>query len=204
MLPFLLTVVAISLSGVVFPGPMLAVTVAKSYKSRFAGAQVALGHALVEIPLMLLIFFGFAQFFGGELVQLILNVLGGAVLIWLGIGMFRARASVIGMGRDLPYNPVVAGVVTSALNPFFILWWATVGNMLIMNSLKFGIGGFILLVPAHWLCDLLWLSFISTLVYKTHSLWGRKFQEGLLTICSLLLIGFGGWFLISGLQSVTP
>ncbi len=200
MLAFLLSLVVISLSGVMMPGPMFAVTVAKSYKSRFAGTQIALGHAIVEIPLMLLIYFGFARFFQHELVQFILSVVGGAILVWLGIGMFRARARVIGMGKDLPYNSVVAGVVTSALNPFFILWWATIGSMLIMNSLEFGITGFALLIPVHWLCDLVWLSFVSILIYRTQSLWGRKFQQGLFIACSLLLIGFGGWFLVSGVQ----
>ena len=202
MLTFLLSVIVISSSGVMMPGPVFAVTIAKSYKSQFAGTQIALGHALVEIPLMLLIYFGFARFFQDELVQLALSVLGGAVLIWLGIGMFRARARVIGMGKDLPYNSVVAGVVTTALNPFLIFWWATIGSMLIMNSLEFGAAGFALFVPVHWLCDLVWLTFVSTLVYKTRSLWGRKFQEGLFITCSLLLIGFGGWFLISGLRLV--
>jgi len=184
------------------PGPMFAVTVAKSYKSQLAGTQIALGHAIVEIPLMLLIYFGFAQFFQDELVQIILSVLGGAILIWLGISMFKARARVVEVGTDLPYNSVVAGVATSALNPFFILWWATIGSMLIMNSLEFGITGFALLIPVHWLCDLVWLSFVSILVYKTKSLWGRKFQGGLFASCSLLLIGFGVWFLVSGIQMV--
>jgi len=184
------------------PGPMFAVTVAKSYKSQFAGTQIALGHAIVEIPLIMLIYFGFARFFENELVQLTLSILGGAMIIWLGIAMFRARAKVVQKGEDLPYNSVVAGVVTSALNPFFILWWATIGSMLIMNSLEFGTTGFALLIPVHWLCDLVWLSFVSILVYKTQSLWGRKFQQGLFITCSLLLIGFGGWFLVSGLQMV--
>ncbi len=183
-------------------GPMFAVTVAKSYKSQLAGTQIALGHAIVEIPLMLLIYFGFARFFQDELVQLILSVLGGAILIWLGASMFKARARVIEVGTDLPYNSVVAGVATSALNPFFILWWATIGSMLIMNSLEFGVTGFALLIPVHWLCDLAWLSLVSILVHKTKSLWGRKFQEGLFITCSLLLIGFGAWFLISGIKLV--
>ncbi len=182
------------------PGPMFAVTVAKSYKSQFAGIQIALGHALVEIPLMLLIYFGFARFFQDELVQLILSVFGGTVLIWLGIGMFRARARVIGTGKDLPYNSVVAGVVTSALNPFFILWWATIGSMLLMRSLVFGTKGLIVFIIVHWLCDLVWLSLVSAVIYRTHTLWGERFQEGLFIACSLLLIGFGGWFIVSGVK----
>jgi threonine/homoserine/homoserine lactone efflux protein len=202
MFPFLLSVVIISLSGVMMPGPMFAVTIAKSYKSQFAGTQIALGHAVVEIPLILLIYFGFARFFEEELVQLILSVFGGAMIIWLGINMFRARAEVIEKGKDLAYNAVVAGVITSLFNPFFILWWATIGSMLIMNSLNFGLTGFVLFIPVHWLCDLIWLSFVSILIYRTQSLWGRKFQEGLFIICSLLLIGFGGWFLYPGLRLV--
>ena len=202
MLSFLLSVFIISFSGVMLPGPMFAITVAKSYKSRFAGIGVTIGHAIIEIPLMLLIYFGFARFFQEELVQTILYLGGAAMLFWLGIGMFRIRASIIESGKDLPYNSVVAGIVTSALNPFFILWWATVGSMLIMNSLDFGVMGFALLVPIHLLCDLVWLLFVSILVYKTQSLWGRKFQEGLFTTCSLLLIGFGGWFLVSGVRLV--
>ena len=199
---FLLSVVAISLSGVMMPGPLFAVTIAKSYRSQFAGAQIAVGHALVEIPLILLIYFGLARFFQHELVQLTLSVLGGGVLLWLGIGMFRARTRVIEMGKDLPYNSVVAGVVTTTLNPFFILWWVTIGSMLIMKSLNFGMTGFALFIPVHWLCDLVWLSFVSILIYKTQSLWGRKFQQGLFITCGLLLIGFGVWFLVSGLQLV--
>ncbi len=202
MLLFLSSVVAISLSGVMMPGPMFAVTVARSYKSQLAGVEIALGHALVEIPLMLLIYFGLAQFIQHNLVQFMVSVLGGAMLIWLGIGMFRARAEVIEKGKDLPYSSVVGGVVTSIFNPYFLLWWVIVGSMLVMKSLSFGITGLVLLICVHWLCDLVWLSFVSILVYKTHSLWSRKFQQGLFIACSLLLIGFGGWFLMSGLQLV--
>ena len=202
MLPFLVSVAVISLSGVMMPGPVFAVTVAKSYKSQFAGMKIALGHALVEIPLMLLIYFGFARFFQQELVQVALYLAGGAVLVWLGIGMFRARGTVIEKGRDLPYNSVVAGVVTSALNPFFILWWVAVGSMLIMKSLSFGSIGFALLITVHLLCDFGWLSFVSVLVHRTQSFWKGKFQEGLFIACSWLLIGFGGWFLTSGIKLV--
>ncbi len=202
MLPFLVKVAGISLSGVMMPGPVFAVTVAKSYKSRFAGIKIALGHALVEIPLMLLIYFGFGRFFQQEPVQIALYLAGGAVLVWLGVRMFRARGTIIEKGKDLPYNSVVAGVVTSALNPYFILWWATVGSTLIMKSLDFGFIGFALLITVHLLCDFGWLSFVSAMVYRAQSLWKGKFQEGLFIACSLLLIGFGGWFLISGLRLI--
>ncbi|MFC2025515.1 LysE family transporter [Chloroflexota bacterium] len=184
------------------PGPMFAMTLAKSYKSPWAGTQVSLGHAVIEVPLILLIYLGFARFFENEIVQLMLSILGGGMIIWLGIAMFRARAEVVQRGKDLPYNAFVAGILTSGFNPFFLLWWATVGSLLVMKFLDFGTIGLISFIIVHWLCDLVWLSFVSVLIYRTRSLWGHRFQAWLFIACSLLLVGFGGWFLVSGIQLV--
>jgi len=204
MLPVILSVVLISLSGVMMPGPMFAMAVAKSFRSPWTGPQIALGHAVIEVPLILVIYFGFARFFENSIVQLVLSVVGGGMIIWLGISMFRSRAEVARGGKDLPYNAFVAGIITSGLNPFFLLWWATIGSMLLMRFLEFSTAGLmlILFIVVHWLCDLAWLSFLSVVIYRTHSLWGRKFHEGLFIGCSLLLVGFGGWFVVSGVQLV--
>ena len=208
MLPILLSVVTISLSGVMMPGPMFAVTLAKSYRSPWAGAQISLGHAIIEVPLILLIYFGLAQFFENNIVRLVLSILGGGMIIWLGINMFRVRAKIVQEGRDLPYNAFTAGILTSGFNPFFLLWWATIGSLLIMKFLDFGTTGLsrttglIVFILVHWLCDLAWLSFVSILIYRTKSLWSRKFQEGLFITCSLLLVGFGvgSWLQVSRMQ----
>jgi len=181
---------------------MFAVTLAKSYRSPWAGAQISLGHAVIEVPLILLIYFGFARLFENNIVQLVLSLLGGAMIIWMGIAMFRARTEVVQRGNDLPYSAFVAGILTSGFNPYFLLCWATIGSMLVMNFLGFGITGLIVLILVHWLCDLVWLSLVSIVVYRTHSLWGLKFQGWLFITCSLLLIGFGGWFLVSGIRLV--
>lgn len=151
--------------------------------------------------MILLIYFGFARFFENDIVQLVLSVIGGGMIIWLGIGMFRSRTEVVTQGKDLPYSAFTAGILTSGLNPFFLLWWVTVGSMLIMLIIDFGIGGLILFVVIHWLCDLLWLSLVSVIVNKTHSLWGRRVQEWVFIASSILLAGFGIWFVVSGVQN---
>jgi threonine/homoserine/homoserine lactone efflux protein len=198
----LASVVVISLSGVMMPGPMFAMTVAKSYRTPWAGTQMALGHAVIELPLILLIYFGFAGFFQNSTVQLVLSLVGGLMIIWLGISMFRARTGVVERGKELPYNAFVAGIITSGLNPYFLLWWAMIGLLLVMRFREFGITGLIALIITHWLCDLAWLSFVSLLIYRTQRLWGKPFQQGIFIVCSLLLVGFGGWFLITGIQMV--
>lgn len=202
MLAILASVIVISFSGVMMPGPMTAVTLAKSYKSPWAGVWISLGHAVIEVPLILLIYFGFAQFFQNNIVRLVLSVAGSGMIIWLGVSMFRARTGVVRKGKDLPYNAFLAGIFASGFNPFFLLWWATIGSMLIMRILEFGTTGLIVFTIVHWLCDLAWLSLLSNVIYRTHTFWGQRMQEWLFIACSLLLIGFGLWFLISGIQLV--
>ncbi len=202
MLPILASVFVISLSGVLQPGIMLAMVVAKSYKSPWAGAWIALGHAVIEVPIILLIYLGFGRFFQNNIVQLVLSILGGGMIIWLGIAMFRARKAIVLQGKDLPYNAFTAGILTSILNPFFWVWWATIGSMLVMKITGYGTGGLVALTLVHWLCDLIWLVLLSVLVYRTHTLWGQRPQEWLFIGCSLLLTGFGIWYLVSGIRLV--
>lgn len=202
MLPILASVIVISFSGVMMPGPLFAVTLAKSYKSPWSGVWIAFGHAVIEIPLILLIYFGFAQFFQNDTVRLVLSVAGSGMIIWMGVGMFRSRTEVVRKGKDLPYNALTAGILASGFNPFFLLWWATIGSMLIMRILEFGTIGLIIFAIVHWLCDLVWLTIVSNVIYRTHSFWGQRLQEWLFIACSLLLVGFGVWFLVSGIQLV--
>jgi threonine/homoserine/homoserine lactone efflux protein len=195
-------VVGVSFSGVVAPGPFFAVTLAKSYRSPWAGTLMALGHAAIEVPLILLIYFGFSHIFQNEKVQIVLSLAGGAMILWMGISMFLDRAKVVREGKDLPYPTVVAGIFMTAVNPFFLLWWATAGSLLVMKFLDYGAGGLLLLIVAHWMCDLIWLSFVSMLINKTHHYLDKRFQEWLFIAASLFLVFFGFRFIISGIQTI--
>jgi len=184
------------------PGPVFAVTVAKSNRSQFAGALVAVGHGLVEVPLILLIYFGLISFLDIEAVRLGVSIAGGILLLFMGLSVLRLRTAVVESRKELPFNSVVGGMVTSIFNPYFMLWWATVGAALIASSMAFGIIGLALFIPAHWLCDLVWLSVVAFLVYRTGHLWGRRVQHILLALSALLLVGFGVWFICSALIAI--
>ena len=220
MLAIIFSVIVLSLSGVMMPGPMFAVTVAKSYRSPWAGTKIAVGHAIIEIPIILLIYYGFAGFFQHNAVQIALSLIGGGVIIWLGINMFRARKEVVQGGKDLKYGAFTAGIVMTVINPFIYLWWATVGAMLVMKITAYGGTWLPLMIVVHWLCDLVWLTLVSVLIYRTKGLWGQKIvstliyqikgpsglkllQEWIFAVCSLLLVGFGFWYLISGIQKIS-
>ena len=200
MLAALGTVIFTSLSGVMAPGPMFAVTLAKSLKSPWAGVLVSLGHAVIEVPLILLVYFGLAQFFENEIVSLVLAILGGGMIIWMGTGLFRARRKMAREGKDTPYNAFVAGILMSGLNPFFLVWWVTVGSLLLKTFLDaVGDWGLTLFIVVHWLCDLVWLSLVSVAIYRTRRFWSPRIQEWVFILLALALLYFGGYFIIKGI-----
>jgi threonine/homoserine/homoserine lactone efflux protein len=200
MLAALGTVIVTSLSGVMMPGPMFTVTLAKSLKSPWAGVLVSLGHAVVEVPLILLVYFGLANFFQNEILKLVLSVVGGSMIIWMGYDLFRARRRLSREGKETSYNAFMAGILMSGLNPFFLLWWVTVGSLLLLNFRNaVGSWGLPFFIIVHWLCDLVWLSIVSLTIYRTHKFWGEKVQEWVFIILSLALLYFGGQFIVKGI-----
>ena len=204
MLAALGTVITISLTGVMAPGPMFAVTLTKSLKSPWAGVLVSLGHAVIEVPLILLVYFGLAQFFENQVVSLVLALLGGTMIIWMGISLLNTSPAMARKGKDTTYNAFVAGILMSGLNPFFLVWWVTVGSLLLMNFLDaVGTWGLPLFIIVHWLCDLVWLSLLSVVVYRTRVFWGPKLMEGIFTVLALALLYFGEYFIIQGIMDYT-
>ena len=192
---FLVSVIVISLSGVMMPGPLFAMTVAKSYNNSTSGALVALGHAVIEIPLIFLIYFGFANFLKLTELQIFIGVAGGAILIYMGMDMIRSRKAMVEEGKDLPYGSFTGGIITTAVNPYFLLWWASVGAALIVKSIAFGLMGFVLFTVIHWLCDFVWLSGMSLVIHRLHHSWSKRVHRAIFSLCGLLMVGFGVWFI---------
>ena len=197
---FLLSVIAISLTGVMMPGPVTAVTVTKGAQRKEAGALIAIGHGLIEIPLILLIYFGLASFLSLTEVKISVGLAGGMVLIWMALNMLKNRPSVFSEQKELAHSSVVAGVATTAANPYFFLWWATVGAALLVSARDFGSAGVAALGVTHWLCDLAWLYLVSWAVFKSKPLWTQRVNRLVFGVCSAILAGFGAWFIFSSID----
>ena len=194
---FLLSAAAISFTGVMFPGPMTAATIAKGYHDRNAGVWIAVGHAVVEIPLIVAIYFGFGYFIDSPWVVKVIYMLGGLMLLYLGFRMFRAIGRMPGKVDGLQHSSLVTGIVITGTNPAFYIWWATIGIALVAGTEKFGLVGIILFIFVHWLCDLAWSGFLSASTFYSRRWWTQKIQKIVFTACALILAGFGVWFCIS-------
>jgi len=196
---FLISVIFISLSGVMMPGPLFAVTIAKSFKNKIAGVLVSFGHGIIEFPLMFLIYFGFAQLLASSAIQRVIGLIGGLIMMYMGFRTIKTEKKTSEEYEEYRHSSIIAGILTTGANPYFLLWWATIGAALIVNATLFGFIGFLVFAITHWLCDLLWNTFVSMTVFKSRRFWTKKVHNIIFGFCFVVFVGFGLWFFISAL-----
>lgn len=196
LLFFLGQVIGISLSGVMAPGPVTATTIVMGSRNRWAGALIAVGHGIVEFPLIVLIVIGLSTILKFPAVQIVIGLAGGIFLIVMAVQVLRGLGS-LGQEQDrnVKGTPIMAGIVLTVGNPYFLLWWATIGLGLATRASELGIWAFVVFAVIHWLCDFIWLGALSWASFKGSELFGRRTLQVVLLICSAVLVAFGVIFL---------
>jgi threonine/homoserine/homoserine lactone efflux protein len=192
MLAFLLSIVAISLSGVMAPGPITAATLAAGARHPHAGAMIALGHAVVEIPLIFLLVVGVGRFLESPASRAGIGLAGGVVLLLMGLQLLLSlRNPNADAAVPAQRHPLVIGIVLTAANPYFLVWWATVGLALATKAVEFGVLMVGLFAIVHWLCDLGWLEVLSIAGFQSAQVFGKHSQRIISGVCAAMLLGFG-------------
>ncbi len=196
MITFLGSVLAISCSGAMAPGPVTAAAITLGARNKHAGVFFAIGHLIIELPLILVVSFGFEKIISSEPVLNTIGFVGGVFLLLMAWGMFRdiGKPAYV-MSKSYSSNPVVAGIVLSATNPYFLFWWVTIGVKLAAQAKQLGVVAFVLFVAAHWLCDLVWLSVLSLASFKGAKVMGDSTFKIILGVCAVALAGFGVKFI---------
>ena len=192
------------------PGSLLTYTLDQSIKiGAKAGLLISIGHALLELILVILIFLGMGQYLGTAFAQMTIGVLGGIVLLFFGISMVKdsylGKVSIDFQSEvdDKHGNILIGGALVSAANPYFIVWWTAVGLGLIMNAYNtLGPIGIILFYLGHIISDLTWYVFISLLVSKTRSFINLKVYKIIITVLGFSLIIFGAGFLVTSAKII--
>ena len=205
----------IGLSGAMMPGPVLAGTISQTAKRGFiAGPLIVAGHALLELPLIIALAGGLSRVIGHSAVIGTIGLVGGAVLIWMGGAMIvtsgREAAhlpSSLSQGNSTSQtaspsgqHPILMGILLSLSNPYWTLWWATIGIKLITDSLRLGAWGLPVFFLGHISSDLVWFSAVSLAVAGGRRLLSRLIYRWLIIICGIALVGLGIYFGISGGQ----
>lgn len=186
----------IGLSGALAPGPTLVATINASIAGDWTtGLKVSLGHAIVELFLVILIFLGLATV-ALPYTEVIAGI-GGIALVVFGILTIKGsrKATMRTSEEQTIANPYMAGLVTSAANPYFWIWWLSIGSAMVIAGLE---GGLVLagaFMVGHWTADIAWYTFVSTGVSKGKTLFSDTVYQKIMGLCGIFLIIFGVYYL---------
>jgi len=194
----------IGLSGALMPGPVLTVAISETTRRGFwAGPLIVLGHAILEITLLALLILGFADLIKNPGLLGIVGIAGGAVLFWMSFDMLRGIRHLkldLSGGKSAWGGPVTAGILMSLANPYWIIWWATIGLGYVIVSMQFGFTGVAVFFVGHILSDLVWYSAVSLFVSRGRRYISDRIYRGIIGVCAVMLVFFGIYFGVTGIR----
>ncbi|MCK9440422.1 MAG: LysE family translocator [Methanothrix sp.] len=186
----------IGLTGALAPGPTLVAAVNSSLKEGWtAGPKVAVGHALVETIIFLLIIGGLADAMQGY--SRAIALAGGLALIIFGLMTVKGSrsATLAAPQGQVIGNAYLAGIVTSAANPYFWIWWLSIGSALVLSGLNSGVIMAAVFLIGHWGADFGWYTLVSSSLDRGRDILTEKSYRRILGICGGFLVCFGIYFL---------
>ncbi|MEX1307777.1 MAG: LysE family transporter [Eubacteriales bacterium] len=209
MIGIFFNALVVGYSGAVMPGALLTYVINQSLKKGIkVGVLTIIGHALLETVLIVLIFLGLSSVLESNLMSIIISFAGGALMIFFGVsgvlevvrGKFKVEVDDQAKA-DSDGKLIVAGGLVSLANPYFIIWWATIGLALLFKAhAAFGYIGVVVFALGHFMADFSWYVLISGAVHKTKGFLNLKAYRALAFVLSLALVGFGIYYMFSGMK----
>jgi len=194
----------IALSGAMMPGPLLTATISESSRRGFiTGPLLIVGHGILELALIAALLLGLAPFLQQAPVFVATAFGGSAILLWMAFGMFRSLPSLrlVWDGEEKQRNHLVmSGILMSVANPYWLIWWATIGLGYILYSRQYGLWGVAFFFAGHILADLAWYAAVAAAVARGRRFLTDRLYRTLIAGCAVFLVLFAGYFAYAGFQ----
>lgn len=206
LLTIFVTSFVIALSGAMMPGPLLTATITESSRrGTRAGPLLIVGHGILELALVVALLLGLAPFLMQEEVFAAIAIAGAAVLIWMAVGMFRKLSS-LSLAWDeetaVGGHLIINGALLSIANPYWTIWWATIGLGYILHCMRFGLSGILFFFIGHILGDLAWYTAVSAAVARGRHFLSDRLYRGVIGTCAAFLVVFACYFAFAGLHKI--
>lgn len=214
----LATAFAVGFSGAIMPGPMFTLVIKEVPRwGLLAGAVITLGHAFLEMLIVGALILGLGSWISRDPVIGSIGLLGGLTLLWMGLGLIRtswtgvngidltiAENKALGcealMQRKSIFNAAGAGLISSCTNPYWVLWWATIGAGYVTIALRNGTAGIAAFYIGHVSSDFIWFTFVSAAAATGSRFLSPKLYQGIVGVCGVFLAGLAGYFIFSGIR----
>lgn len=200
---------AIGLTGAMAPGPYLTVTISRTIRRGKVSALLMLaGHAALEAVLLVGFAFGLQEFLRRQDVSAVLSLAGGLFLLWMGatslIGAWKGTivTDLDGTEVESRMGPVLQGAFVSLSNPYWTLWWVTVGAALAAKGLALGPLGILAFYIGHQLADLVWYAAVIGAVSSGKHLLSPRIYRVVIGGLAVFLLYLGVTFVRTGFVGV--
>jgi threonine/homoserine/homoserine lactone efflux protein len=205
----------IGLSGALMPGPLLTATINESSRHGFlSGPLLVLGHGILELMLVAALLAGMAPFLRADWLFITISLTGGAILLWMAYGMFRTLPSLsIARVTGPATEPTItrgehrrlvwSGILLSLSNPYWTIWWASIGIGYILYCQRFGLWGVAFFFTGHILADLTYYSAVAAMIARGRRFFSDRVYRSVTALCAAFLVLFACYFVYTGVQKIT-
>lgn len=195
----------IAFTGAVMPGPMFTATMLLSSKRGFiVGPLIVVGHGTLELFLVALLYSGAGNLFKDHTVMGGIGIIGSITLLWMSYEAFKFSGNITIQHDEkiLNSSALFAGIITSLSNPYWIIWWVTIGLSYIVLSFPYGFKGIVVFYIGHILADLVWYSIVAlSFSFMTRFISSRGFRV-IAIISGIIFAGFSVYFVWFGIQQL--
>jgi len=200
----------VAFTGALMPGPMFTLVITSVAKKGFwTSVFIVVGHSILELLIVISFYLGILKYLDNPLVVKIISILGGAFLIYMAadiiVSILRKKVKL-----DLDTNKKIAenlgtkntfvivgkGILISLANPYWYIWWVTIGATFMLQSVTRSIGGVSAFYTGHILADFIWYLFVGFIVSTGRRFLNQKVYIGILAACSAFLLYLGIKFIV--------
>jgi len=199
----------VAFSGALVPGPMLTLVISSVARKGFwTSFFIVVGHAILELIVVIGFFLGILKFLDNPLIAKIIGILGGIFLLYIGtdiiVSIFKKKfiidfKSVLKQRTITGKSTIIVilkGILISLMNPYWYIWWISIGAAFILKSVQFNTAGITSFYIGHISADFIWYLFIGFLVNTGRRFFNQKIYNGILIACSIFLFYLGIRFIV--------
>lgn len=110
---------------------------------------------------------------------------------------FLSKPGIITSALSHFSSPLFAGIITSALDPLFIIWWLTAGSIIIFQEYAIGMLAIVSFIIGHWIADLGFLTAVSTSFSRGDKIISQRTHKTIIYLCGGFMSIFGLWFILN-------
>ncbi len=199
----------VAFSGALVPGPMFTLVVTSvAQKGFWTSFFIVVGHSILELIIVILFFLGILKYLDNPIIVRIISILGGVFLLYMAASIIYSvvRKRMIldldkknikkNLGTKNTFIIVGNGILISLANPYWYVWWLTIGAAFMVRSVTMSFGGVSAFYVGHILADFIWYLFIGFIISTGRRFFNQKIYNGILIACSAFLVYLGIRFIV--------